>query len=114
MFFKWKQWQEDAALDSQIEKLLLQRKDKFITVLCLKWQVDRQYLLLAEARAALNGALIEHHQVDGELAQIDGRYSIVEAAEAEFKTDTQVKRMLKKLSKEERSKLIDELLEIGG
>jgi hypothetical protein len=28
MFKIWKQWQEDAALDSQIEKLLVLRRDE--------------------------------------------------------------------------------------
>ncbi len=112
MFKIWKQWQEDAGLDSKIEKLLRMRKDEFITVLCLKWQVDRQHLQLAETNAALNKVIIKCHEIDGELAKIDGRFSIVKMAEAEFKTDQTVKKLLKKMSKEERSSLIDELLKI--
>ncbi len=112
MFEIWKQWQEDAGLDSKIEKLLRMRKDEFITTLCLQWQVDRQYLELSKTRAALNKVVIKCHEIDGQLAKIDGRFSIVKMAEAEFKTDQSVKKLLKKMSKDERSSLIDELLKM--
>jgi chromosome segregation ATPase len=95
MFKIWKQWQEDAALDSQIEKLLVLRRDEMITIHCLQWQVDRQRLELAKTQAALCKVKEKYHILDQELAEIDGRFSIVEMVKEEIKKTSSIKKQLK-------------------
>ena len=112
MWEQWLQWQEDAGLDAIIEKLVLQRRDELITIYCLEWQVARQHLALAETRAALNKVKAKYHLIDAELAKIDGRFSIVEMVKEELKSETKIKNILKKMSKAERTALIDELRSI--
>jgi len=112
MWDLWLQWQEDAALDSEIERLIMQRKSELITIYCLEWQVARQHLTLAETRAMLNKVKVKYHSIDAELAKIDGRFSIVEMVKSEMKRDSQVKNLLKGMSKSERTALIDELRSI--
>jgi hypothetical protein len=109
MWHFWKQWQEDAALDSEILKLIKQRKEELITLYCLQWQADRQHLELATTKAYIEKVKARHHALDCELAKIDGRLSVVKLAEKELKGESQVKKILKKMSKADREKFISDL-----
>jgi hypothetical protein len=83
-----------------------------ITVHCLQWQVDRQLLNLAQTQAALHKVKEKYYELDAELAEIDGRFSIVQMVKEEVKKTSAIKKQLKKMSKAERSKLIDELMQM--
>jgi hypothetical protein len=70
-----------------------------ISIHCLQWQVDRQQLELAQTQAALHKVKEKYYKLDQKLAEIDGRFSIVQMVKEEVKKTSAIKKQLKRPSR---------------
>ena len=120
MHYKWKQWQQDAGLDSKLSSMCKKRKEKRIEIYYHNHYISLQEALLAQMRAKLWTAKREYEEIDLDMALLDGRLSYVRQSDVQIKEEKKEwENMVKdvsKLTSNQRLKLIAELEElmIGG
>ena len=116
MYYRHKQWLEQASIDSKILKLLHKRKEIKQTLIYLKYEHDRALEVLGIVANNYYKAAQEYKDLDLELAFMDGRYSVVEIPKTKKKKKKKVniKEQVKSMSKDQINSLIDELLKMKG
>lgn len=111
MFDKWRQWQEDAALDSKLEAMRKRRKNHRLNMICLNHVKERLLLDLAVINGHIAKEQVMYHTIDRDLAEIDGRKSNILEEIKFFKREDDIKKIVKKLGPEQRKKLLEMLKE---
>ena len=115
MYYKHKQWLEQASIDSRILKLLHKRKEVRQTLIYLKYEHDRALEVLGIVANNYYKAAQEYKDLDLELAFMDGRYSVVEIPKTKKKKKKlDINEQVKSMSKDQINSLIDELLKMKG
>ena len=115
MYYKHKQWLEQASIDSRRLKLLHKRKEVRQTLIYLKYEHDRALEVLGIVANNYYKAAQEYKDLDLELAFMDGRYSVVEIPKIKKKKKKlDIKEQVKSMSKDQINSLIDELLKMKG
>lgn len=111
MFHKWKLWQEDAALDSSLERFYKRRREKFIEIVHLKWKEEELHRLWSQTACALLKAQMELKEIDFDKAFIDGRFAVYQTPKPkkESKAAKKATDIFKNMTEEERRDLIAEL-----
>jgi hypothetical protein len=112
LYSKWIEWQEDAALDSQLSRMRKKRKDILIKILCIQHQRDILYQQVAKLDDVLREARVEHSKLDLNLALIDGRFSCVKEPKTTVnnsKVISNLKSLLAGMSKQEIAELTSQL-----
>ena len=111
MHYKWKIWQEDAGLESKLQRMRLEKKQKKLEIYYHQYYISKQELLIAEMKSKLYNAKQEYEQMDLDMALIDGRFSYI--TEEPKKYNKSIGKELKGLSKSEVERLIEELKAMG-
>ena len=114
MHYKWKQWMEDAGLDSKLDQMRYQKKLKKIEILYHLHYISRQDSLLSSMKSKLWDAQREYEEIDLDMALIDGRLSHVDAPQEDEKAQKKrVNKHLKSMTDDQRKRLIAELESMG-
>ena len=108
MHYKWKEWQEDAALDAKLAKMRYQRQQKLIEIYYHQHYISLQQSLLAQMCGKLYTAKYEYEQMDLDLAIHDGRLSYI-SNDVVKRQSKKIDKKIKDMSLDERLKLISEL-----
>jgi len=115
MYYKHKQWLEEASIDSRILQLLKRRKEIHTELIYLKYEFDRALDVFHAASNNLYKTTSLYKDLDLELAFIDGRFSVVAIpVKAVKKKSKDISKQVKSMSKDQINNLIDELLKMKG
>ena len=109
MYYKHKQWLEEASTDSQILSLIRKRKDKHLELIYLKHEYNRALQMFGFAHCRYHEAVEEYREIDLDLSLMDGRYQIVTEKPAKKKSTKKALDAFKKMSNQEKESLIAEL-----
>ena len=102
------EWQQDAALDSQIWALIVKRKDKRREIYYHQHYLLAQETVCAQIRNHLYRSMKEYEEIDLQLAQIDGRLSFVRMEKTK-KREKKRDKTLSNLSVDQLTELITQL-----
>lgn len=108
MHYIWKQWLEDAGLESQILNWVKKRKEKRLEIYHHQHKLLQFECLTSAIRADMFRAMKEYEEIDLEMAEFDGRMSVVRV-ETTKKAEKKISKEIKDMTLDERQKLIKEL-----
>ena len=102
-------WLEEAGEDSVLKKLRKLRHTERVSLCHINYEIDRIHRWWSALEAERSRVLAKYHSIDLQLAEIDGRLLFIKDVPKLTKLETDTSKILKKLSAEERSALIEEL-----